>query len=294
MKKYRVRIIVITLLIVGFIMIYTVVDAAFGNPKIQFGYWVNLNTKDDVKNFIVLGTDSDETRTDLILFCQYQEKDNLLNVIQIPRDTKIETLRSDKKINSAYGTGDLSIVKNEIETITGIYPDNYIVVNFKGFRELVDAVGGVEFDVPIRMYYTDPVQNLSIDLMPGEQTLNGKKAEMFMRFRKNNDGSGYAEGDIGRLKAHKTFYKAVAEKVLSLDGVINISEIMSSVGNNLKTDFTLSDLFEHMDDFKNIDISKVNIVMLPGSATYIDGVSYYIADAEQTEKLTNEYFKYTK
>lgn len=294
MKKNTGRIVIIVVLVIGFIMTYTIADAALGNQEIQFGYWVNLDSKNDVKNFVVLGTDKDETRTDLILFCQYQEKSNLLNVIQIPRDTQIETSRLDKKINSSYGTGDIAIVKSDIETITGIYPDNYIVVNFKGFRKLIDAVGGIDFDIPIRMYYTDPVQNLVIDLKPGWQNLNGKEAEMFMRFRKNNDGSGYTEGDIGRLKAHKSFYRAVAEKVLSLDGVINIGKIMETVGNNLKTDFTLSDLIEHIDDLKNIDINKVNIVMLPGKSEYINGISYYISDKNQTKKLTNEYFKFTK
>ena len=72
-------------------------------------------------------------------------------------------------------------------------------MDFEGFRDLIDAIGGVEFDVPTRMYYTDPKQNLEIDLYPGKQLLDGKKAEMFMRFRQNNDGTGYAEGDIGRM-----------------------------------------------------------------------------------------------
>ncbi len=291
MKNYLYRIAVLAGLIVVFVTLFIVVDAAMGDEEIQFGYWVNLSDNEDCRNFVILGTDKEGSRTDLILFCQYSPKTGMLNALQIPRDTKIDTNRADKKINSVYGAKGISEVKNAVEKITGIYPDNYVVLNLKGFRQMVDALGGIEYNVPIRMKYTDPVQKLKIDLMPGQQTLSGKEAEMFMRFRKNDDGSGYAEGDIGRLKAHKGFYQAVIDKALSLDGLINMGSVMKTVGDNLKTDFTLSDLFENIDGLKKLNRNSVNVMLLPGNAEYINNISYYIADGSKTKELTQKYFK---
>ncbi len=294
MRKRLYKISVIIGVIIIFIALYTAVDVAFGEDKIQFGYWVNADNKDNYRNFIILGTDKDEIRTDLILFCRFSLNEGRLNVLQIPRDTKIDTDRADKKINSAYGSGGIPAVVDAVESLTGIYPDNYVVLNFKGFRKLIDQIGGVEYNVPITMKYTDPVQNLVIDLKSGLQNLNGKEAEMFMRFRKNDDGSGYAEGDIGRLKAHQSFYGAVIDKILSLEGLVNIGGVMKAVGDNLKTDFTLSDLLNHIDDLKKLNRDSVNVMLLPGKSEYINNISYYIADSDKTEEITQRYFKITK
>lgn len=298
MKKETVRIIILISLTVFFVMIYTVVDAAYKRPEVKFGYWVSTKEEEECRNFVILGTDKDEVRTDLILFCQYRENDHKLAVLQIPRDTRVETERFDKKINSAYGSkGGIEQVKTEVASLTGIYPDNYIVLNFKGFCELVDGIGGIEFNVPMRMYYTDPVQDLVIDLQPGMQHLNGKQAEMFMRFRKNNNGTGYAEGDVGRLKAQKNFYNAVIHQILSVKSIGNIGDIMNAVGGNLKTDFTIYDLMSHIDDLNKVNTDSVNILMLPGNGEYISengqDISYFICDREKTSAIMREYFKYT-
>jgi LCP family protein required for cell wall assembly len=91
-------------------------------------------------------------------------------------------------------------------------------VDFDGFVELVDSVDGVDFDVPVRMKYDDPTQNLHIDLQKGPQHLDGPKAVQFMRFRQNNPGipGGYPDGDLGRIKAQQAFIKAFAR--LQQDG----------------------------------------------------------------------------
>lgn len=276
MKKYAIRIASLIVLTGFFAVLYTVAAAEADKKALSFGYWVSDEEK--TQTFVVLGTDNDETRTDLILFCEYDKKANTLNVLQIPRDTKIETKSFDKKINSVYGRGGASAVKEEIEKLLGVYPTNHIVLNFKGFRGLIDAIGGVEFDVPIRMYYTDPEQGLLIDLKPGRQILNGEKAEMFMRFRQNNDGSGYALGDIGRLSAQRSFYGALIDKLLSLNSVFDFGAAAYAIGDNLKTDFTLSDLTDNLGALKALNKNSVKISMLKGSGKYINNISYFIAD----------------
>ena len=294
MGQHKKRIFIIVSIVLAFVLFYTSVSFGGRTADIEFGHWVNTRNENRL-NFLVLGTDKEETRTDLILLCQYNEKSNKLSVMQIPRDTRVENKRSDKKINSAYGSKNgIKTLKNEVEEITGIYPENYFVINFEGFRQLIDAIGGVEFNVPIDMKYTDPVQDLVIDIDKGYQTLDGEKAEMFMRFRQNNDHSGYAEGDIGRLKAHKSFYRATIDKLLSFNGIYNIGEIIDVAKDNVKTDFTVSDLFRYMGDIKKLNENSVEIVMLPGNGKYIsqDGnmVSFYIADTNELKKLKDKYF----
>ncbi|MBQ2890600.1 MAG: LCP family protein [Clostridia bacterium] len=294
MERNKKRILIVFSVLVAFALFYCIASHRQVPSYMEFGHWENTE-KENRRTFLVLGTDKEETRTDLILLCQYNEKNNHLSVLQIPRDTRVENGRGDKKINSAYGSKNgIKTLKNEVEKVTGIYPDNYFVINFKGFRQLIDAIGGVEFDVPVDMKYTDPVQNLVIDIDKGYQTLDGKKAEMFMRFRQNDDHSGYAEGDIGRLKAHKSFYRATIDKLLSFNGVFNIGEIIDVARDNVKTDFTLSDLFRYMGDIRKLNENSVEIVMLPGRGEYIsDGgnsVSFYITDTNELEKLKDKYF----
>ena len=292
-RKYANRVIVILLLLIVFSTLYIVADAE-KNSKISFACWENLEQNNDL-NFIVLGTDKDEIRTDLILLCHYDSQSNRINAMQIPRDTRIETAGRDKKINSAYGTKNgIETVKKEVCTLTGIYPEKHIVLNFSGFRQLVDAIGGIEYDVPIDMKYSDPAQGLYINLKKGKQLLDGKKAEMLMRFRKNDDGSGYAEGDIGRLKAQKSFYGAVVRKILSFNGIMNIGGVMDAVGDNFKTNFSVGDFFEHISDFKKMNVDSVNVFVLPGRGEYIaengNSISYYIADNNKLSELVNKYF----
>lgn len=293
MRKYAFRILTIVGLITLFSVIYRTADNKDLN-EIPDEYPESAEKSEDM-DFLVLGTDKDETRTDLILLCHYDGEKNLINALQIPRDTRVETGRNDKKINSAYGNQKgIECVKNEIGGLTGIYPDKYILLNFDGFRKLVDAIGGVEYTVPVDMKYSDPAQNLYIDLKQGRQVLDGEKAEMLMRFRKNDDGSGYVDGDIGRLKVQKNFYKEVIRKLMSFDSIMNVGGVMDAVGGNFKTDFTLSDFISHIKDFKKMNENSVNVFVLPGMSKYLEEngsmISYYIADTNQLNELTNLYF----
>lgn len=265
-----------------------------GKP-IRFGLWSKTaaSEKSELLNFVVAGVDDEGYRTDLILFCQYDPSANSISALQVPRDTKVDTKRSDKKINSAYGSkGKEETMLTELEQIVGIRADKYAIVSFKAFRELIDAIGGVEVDVPIRMYYTDPVQNLVIDLRPGKQLLDGRHAEMFMRFRKNNDGTGYKNGDIDRNAAQKQFYQAAADKLLSGGTILKIPKILNIITSNLKTNFTGDEAIKYIGKIPKFSMENIRIEALPGYGDYdTDGVSYFFYDKEKTKTLVGEMFK---
>ena len=290
----RLVVAILILLMIIYAGISAAVSIVTGEP-INFGFWSKWGTKkiQNVENFVVAGIDEEGYRTDLILFCQYNLADNSLTAMQIPRDTRVENDRHDKKINSAYGSpGKSEAMLNELESIVGIRADKYVIVSFKGFRNLIDVIGGVEVDVPMRMYYTDPVQNLTIDLWPGKQLLDGRHAEMFMRFRQNNDGTGYKNGDIERNAAQKEFYNAAMDKLLSGRTILKVPQILNIVSKNLKTNFTGEEIIKYIGKVPKFNMENINIISLPGEGRYDEnGVSYFFHDEEETKTLVEQYFK---
>ena len=153
---------------------------------------------------------------------------------------------------------------------------------------IVDALGGVEVDVPYRMKYSDPYQNLYIDLQPGLQTLNGNKAEQFIRFR-----ADYVEGDIGRVDAQKIFISACITKVKSSFNVSTIAAIAEQVMQYVKTDIPLQDLVYYAKKALSVDLDKMTMLTLPGiqGRQYdTSGTWYYIAYRDGTLSAINKYF----
>ena len=289
--KRELPIVNICVIVVLIVVIVACANTILVNSKLSYGMW-NSQRTDVVHSFVVAGVDESETRTDVILLCQMSLSDNTVDVLQIPRDTKVNTKRFDKKINSAYGSkGKINTLMEEINSITGIKPEKYVVVTFDGFRRLIDAIGGVELDVPFRMQYNDPEQELVIDLQPGRQVLDGKKAEMFVRFRQNNDGTGYADGDVGRIEKHKAFYRAVAQKLFSVGNVWNIPAILSVVSESVETDFTTDEIEMYIKRIPRFSIDGIRFHTLPGMGGYDkNGISYFFCNAEKTNALMLEYF----
>lgn len=271
---------------------YTAAAKYLDLPARSFNFFDKVKENNRLyQNFIIAGVDEEETRTDLILFCQYNFTTNSVNILQIPRDTKVDTNRTDKKINSAYGSkGGTDTMLKEIGGLLNLKVDKYVIVSFKAFRKIIDELGGVEVDVPIRMYYTDPAQDLVIDLRPGKQTLNGKQSEMFMRFRKNNDGTGYLNGDVDRIKAQQTFYNSLSDKVLSGKTIIKAPKLLSIINDNIKTNFTTDEIVSYLGKIKNINKDSINIMALDGVGGYENSISYFFHDEEKTEAVIEQYF----
>ena len=283
----RLMIAVITLLIVIW-MCYNFVVAL--NTGEKFSMLGNGSSRKGIaETFVVAGVDEDGYRTDLILLCQVNRRSREVNILQIPRDTKIKNKRNDKKINSAYFSG-FDVLAEEIAQVTGVTPTHYVTVGFSGFRDIVDAAGGVKIEVPFDMYYVDPAQDLIIDLKAGEQKLNGEEAEMYMRYRKGSDGNGYPEGDVGRISAQQELYSAVADKLFSPLGVLRIPGVYLAVKKNTETDYTGGEVFGLMLDVLKAGKENIHLHSLPGGGKYIGGGSYFVHDEAATKALMEENF----
>ena len=162
----------------------------------------------------------DNAPTDTIMVVSYNPKNQTANLLSVPRDTyvgrsKLKATPSDK-INSFYSYGGAEKTLEAVNRLTGLDIQYYAVVKTEALIKLVDAIGEVDFNVPINMKYDDPTQNLHIDLKAGKQKINGDKAEQLLRFRKNNDNTTYPEeygdNDTGRMRTQREFMMAVMNK----------------------------------------------------------------------------------
>ena len=162
--------------------------------------------------------------------------------------------------------------------------DFYVQMNLDGFVNIVDAIGGVDVYVQEDMHYDDPLQDLHIHINKGYQHLDGKDAEGFIRFR-----YGYYAADIARIDAQKIFMTAFIKKVLSLEGIMNLSDLIKEVSANLTTNLSFSDALYFATNALDIDLSKVVMLTMPGSAKTLNGISYYSIDKATMMEYVNTY-----
>lgn len=253
------------------------------------------------KTVAVFGTDIEGLRTDVIIVVNFNSETNKVHAISVPRDTKVDWKTSQKavlpdkyswvqtsKINEMTVWGGMNQIREttikELEYLLGIKIDNYVIVSLNAFREIIDAIGGIEFEVPQRMIKDDYSQNLHINLYPGLQHLDGDKAEQLVRFR------DYVNGDLGRIKVQQTFLNEVAKKVLSPGIITKIPSIVPVLLNSVKTDIGLVELPTFYPYMKSFDINNLSFHMLPGIDMYQNNISYYIPDLEKTEQLVQQIF----
>jgi len=239
---------------------------------------------------LVAGLHPDGPLTDFIMYAKYNPETGKINAISIPRDTKVVGT-VDGKINSAYARGkDIKKLADKVKDLTSLEADYYVIFDTKTVRKMVDAIGGIPMNVPIDMDYDDNEQGLHIKLKKGYQVLDGKKAEQFIRFRKNNDGSGYPLGDVQRIKAQQDFIKAAVEQVLKPSTLLKLPELISLGLESVKTDMALTEMLSYIDDVKNFDMNNLRLETLPGEGQYIGPTSYYVHDSAKTKELIEEMF----
>ena len=166
----------------------------------------------------------------------------------------------------------------------GVPIDFYAQVNVDGFDNIVDAIGGVDIYVQADMNYDDPVQNLHIHIKKGYQHMDGKTAEGFVRFR-----YGYATADIARTDAQKIFMTAFIKKVLSLEGIMNLSDLVKEISANLNTNVSFEDALYFATNALDVDMSGITMFTCPGFALYKNEVSYYGVNKSEMIDMVNTY-----
>jgi len=277
----------IIMIIAGAVVVYAKMS---GQEITQLSENIFGETKEDPITVLVAGLHPDGPLTDFIMLAKYNPETGKINALSIPRDTKVVGT-VDGKINSAYARGkNIQKLADKVKDITSLEADYYLIFDTATVRKMVDEVGGIPMDVPIDMDYDDNAQNLHIKLKKGYQVLDGKEAEQFIRFRKNNDGSGYPLGDVQRIEAQQKFIKAAVEQVLKTENLLKLPELISLGLESVKTDMSLTQMLTYLDDVKAFNKNNLRLETLPGEGQYIGPTSYFVHNSAETKNLIDEMF----
>ena len=257
---------------------------------------------EDYYTVLILGRDTGGGgNTDTMLLASYDVTNQKATVMSIPRDTMVNIPYDIKRINAVYnygGGGDKGIqyLYKEISQLVGFEPDYQVVVEWEAVGEIVDAMGGVWFDVPRNMNYDDPYQDLSIHISKGYQLLDGEQAMGVLRYRHDNDMRyGYPDGDLGRIKTQQAFLQAMVEQLLQIKNVTKINEFIKVFQNNVETDLSFQNIlwFAQAAVFGGLSIDNVNFVTMPNktvscwSRIYQNYQSYVTPIADELLELVN-------
>ena len=253
--------------------------------------------KDDVYTFLLLGKDTGGGgNTDTMILVSYDVPNGTVDCLSVPRDTMINVTWSIKKINAVFASKrGIEGLKEEVGHLTGIVPDFYVAVEWEAIGKIVEALGGVEFDVPYDMNYDDPAQNLHIHQKKGLRKLSGDDAMQVIRWRQNNPGSNgkrFGIGDDGRQKIQQDFLKAVAKQCLQIGNWTKISQFAQIFFENVETDIKLENMLWFAQKAMGVDLDNVTFHSMPGnlSGSIYNHQSYVFADPAGMVELINEHF----
>ncbi len=239
-----------------------------------FAAWSGVGNQD----ILLLGTDVGGGNTDVI--ASLRVEGGTTRVIQVPRDSYIEAEGyGPHKINALYSLGGTELVKRELSRKLGRPITHHVVVNLAAIRRMADALGGIELEVPKRMYYVDNSQGLFIDLQPGPQTLKGRDLEGFLRFRHDE------MGDIGRIERQQLALQALFRKLTRPEHLVRLPGLLAAAGKDLRTDLgpmELGGLITAM------GTTQLQTQRLGGQPFMRDGISYWDADWPRDDGLEGD------
>lgn len=305
LKAFLVIILILIALIGGFVG-YSVYKNGWGvKSLIQTAMGQSEKKLQNLEPFTVLllgvSEDISSKLSDTIIVASYNPKTQKATLLSIPRDTFIGTNKnkanSYDKINALYQKNPEKTL-NAVNKITGLNIKYYAVISNNALVEVVDTIGGVEFDVPMDMNYDDSSQKLSIHLKKGMQKLNGEQAEGLVRFRHNNNNtsypSSYGDNDLGRMRTQREFLKEVAKQTIKLKNITKIGSFVDILKENVTTNITnwslIKDYIPYAIDFNTENLEMANIPGTTGSLGP-NNLSFFIYDKSATEKMIKELFE---
>ena len=242
--------------------------------------------------------------TDTLLLASYDVTNQKATVMSIPRDTMVNIPYDIKRINAVYnyyGGEERGIqhLYKEIAQLVGFEPDFQVVVEWDAVGEIVDAIGGVYFDVPQDMNYDDPYQDLHIHQAAGYRLLSGDDAMQVLRYRhdnrKNGVMKGYPDGDLGRIKTQQAFLKAMVDQLLKPKNMTKVGPLIEAFNKNVETDMSFQNIlwFGQQAVMGGLNTENVNFVTMPNRAKYAysrsvgNMQSYVVPNARELLDLVN-------
>lgn len=247
--------------------------------------------RDGCYTFLIAGKDKAASLTDTVLVGMMDTEAHTLRFVSIPRDTAVNISWSPKKINQYYpaaenqGRSGTEALLEGVEKIIGYRVDCYAIFDVDVFVDLVDTMGGVEFDVPINMDYEDPAQNLYIHVKQGYQKLNGYDTMCVFRFR-----SAYPNGDIGRLNVQHDLLKSIASQMLSLGNIPNVRKLVDLFERNVITNLSTGNVMFFVQEFLKMQDDAIVFETIPADyGGTVHGMSYVVIYLDAWLTYLNEH-----
>lgn len=239
------------------------------------------------------GLDKDKgLRSDVIMVLKVNFKTGETKILQINRDSRVPVKGEMMKINAAHSYGGPELSVQTIRDFLGVDLEYYVKVDFQGVMDIVDLVGGVDFDVPCDMNYDDPTAKppLHIHLKKGMQHLDGKESHDLLRFRHNNHSGNYP-GNFSREQVQLMWMKEFAKTVLQPKNILKLPELVPKVLECVKTNIPTTKILAMIPVVGDIDADKIEMHSIKGEGHKIkDGGWYWFNDEEDKQNAVDEYF----
>lgn len=255
-----------------------------GKEKVEVEKALNQVSPDPDKsvNTLIIGSDTGSNkgetgwcRSDVMMLACLKEKEKKAVVISVPRDTRV-TLPGlgTEKINAANSYGGPQAAIDAVKELLGIDIHHYVSMNFEGFMEIINAIGGV----PIHL--NNPINDPHSGYLPaGDINLDGFQALTIVRSRK------LPGGDIDRIKSQQAFLKALFKKAETMRDVWKAKQLVDIVASTCQMDYTAGELETLAEELRDFPIDNVQFVTVPGVPKTVGGASYYIADEAEIARL---------
>jgi polyisoprenyl-teichoic acid--peptidoglycan teichoic acid transferase len=229
--------------------------------------------------------DDTTANSDTLIVAHIDPPNKRITLLSIPRDTRVSIPgHGKKKINAAMQLGEVTLAISTVKEFTGLPIDHYLEIDFNGFKDLVDAIGGVWVDVPHDINDSKAANHdwRAKVVKKGYQKLDGPHALTFVRSRK------LLGDDYTRIKDQQVFIKALAKQTLAVENVVRFPAIVSAMTKNVTTDLDVGEMMNLAADFKGMDANSLETVTAPGEAKYIGGVSYVISDDDKLAEIVRK------
>lgn len=295
LKKIPVIITVIVLMFVGYgsYLAYQTLQAAsdsyddLGREKSELRD-KEVTISNDPVSILIMGVEDyaseyDRGRTDTLMVATFNPDDKRLQLLSIPRDTKVEIVGKDMvdKINHAYAYGGKEMTIETVENFLDIPIDYYATVNFEAFKNIVDILGGITVDVPFDFEQnSDDRVAEKLQFYEGEMELDGRHALAYARMRMSDP-----LGDIGRNQRQQQVIKAIIDKALSPGTVTKIDDLVNEVGRNVETNMRISEGLAFLKKYSDFDVSNIEQIKLETHSEMINGIDYQIPNYDSLEEV---------
>ncbi|MFO3665618.1 LCP family protein [Anaerococcus sp. ENR0831] len=226
-------------------------------------------------------TNTDFTRTDTIMLLKADTKTGKMDLMSIPRDSRIKIRDKFDKVNHAHAFGGIELTMQTLRSFLGLDIDYYVQINYQALINIVDALGGVDYDVPEGI----TVDKGKVQIKPGPNHLDGNEVMWFLRTR-----NIYNNGDIGRVNTQQGFVKSMVDEIVKKSKNMNIMTFISNYLKYVKTNLPMTAIMDLAGNINSFSSDKMDTHIVPGMEQTIDGTSYYIPDFEKTWKIVDEVF----